>query len=682
MFLVFTFSSKAQEILLPQVEVTAVRTGEDPDNVPARINIINSKQIQQIPFISADEILNMLPGINESRFYGIFNKSGDISMRGLNRNVHNLILLDGMPFSLINGGAPNWNHLDPEMIDRIVVIKGPNSYLYGNNAMGGVINIITKRPQTKLSGNANAFYGTYNTMGGSLSLMGRADNIAKGLYWKMNSFCRNSDGYIMTPEELRTGSEDKTYVHEYLAAGTLGYQINKRNIIEFEYNYSHDMRGAGTKVYENDGSWNEYLTSFLRARYSGLVGNARIELNAYLKNENYLRQNEGIKKNTGKYTLYNSDNINTDKGIMLNFSENVSHLINMKHLSNTLTGGIDIKQGSTSASDIYRTSTDTISYSGKMNYYGLFLQDEQTLIKDKLRFTLAVRIDNVFFSNASFHTYSPSVSVSEFLLPYNKDYSNEQWNAFSPKVGLKYFFTKNTDIYISYSNGFRPSTLSDLCLAGDVNKGFKLPNPALKPEMLNDYEAGFSFNNDKITFEPTVFYSIGKQFQYFVATGDSVTTTSDKAKPVIRRENIDRADIYGAEIDIRYMFSEHFALLANYTFSNSKITDTGLENGKNLNGKYLIETPKHLAFAAFIWQNKIVDFTITCKYKSKQWIDDLNTVPLGDWIDFDMKLQKKINNNFTAALTIQNIVDRRYTDSKGLLNPGRYINAQLSYAFR
>jgi hypothetical protein len=101
---------------------------------------------------------------------------------------------------------------------------------------------------------------------------------------------------------------------------------------------------------------------------------------------------------------------------------------------------------------------------------------------------------------------------------------------------------------------------------------------------------------------------------------------------------------------------------------------------KLLDGKYIIEVPKHITFAALLWENRLVDATFTCKYKSTQWLDDNNTKLLGDWIDFDMKLQRKFFKYLDASVTIQNILNRRYTDSKGFLNPGRFIIAQLHFA--
>ena len=111
------------------VIVTATRTEKQITDIPASIGIISSEQIQYLPSITADEILSIIPGINITRHFGIFYKTGDVTMRGLNRNVHTLLLIDGIPESIFDAVATNWNRIKPENIKKIEIIKGQNSSL-------------------------------------------------------------------------------------------------------------------------------------------------------------------------------------------------------------------------------------------------------------------------------------------------------------------------------------------------------------------------------------------------------------------------------------------------------------------------------------------------------------------------------------------------------------------------
>ena len=147
-------------------------------------------------------------------------------------------------------------------IERIEVIKGPASTLYGNNAMGGVINIITKKPSSGLEGSVKAFGGRYNTFGGSVNLMGSEIKDSKGFYWDFNAIYRKGDGYIFELPENADETDVATYLQEYGAGTKLGYQLNKANSIELIYDYYNEFRGAGRQIFEEAGSYDKFLTSY------------------------------------------------------------------------------------------------------------------------------------------------------------------------------------------------------------------------------------------------------------------------------------------------------------------------------------------------------------------------------------------------------------------------------------
>lgn len=111
----------------------------------------------------------------------------------------------------------------------------------------------------------------------------------------------------------------------------------------------------------------------------------------------------------------------------------------------------------------------------------------------------------------------------------------------SPKLALQYAIKKNLGAYVSVASGFMPPKTDDLTKSGKISKGFKLANPELKPESLLNYEAGINWMpSKKLSIEPSVYYSRGYDFQYFVATGDSVETGGADLKPVLQRQNVAR----------------------------------------------------------------------------------------------------------------------------------------------
>ncbi len=643
------------------------------DKVPASIDVVTKQNIQQLPVLTIDDAFLLVPGLNASRAYGIYNKTGDISIRGLNRNIQTLILYDGIPYSLFDGSANIWNKVNVDDVENVEVLKGANSSLYGANAMAGVININTQKPQKPIEIKARLFYGTYNTQGGALNFKGMQGKNNKGFYWGASGFYRKGDGYIMTPDSLRVSSDVKTYIMEYNSSLKAGYMFAKDHYLEAAYQFSSDKRGTGSKFYEEQGSFNQYHTHFARLSYNRIKAKSEIHVNGFFKKDFYLKQNESV-KSSGLYSFYNTYTQTQDGGVWISYSARLGKY-------NYLTAGADFKTGSSLSKDIYHTSTDTIINNGKMDFAGVFIQDELSLIKNKLIVLGSLRFDYVRFYDGIFHIDAPTLATT-FLTAYQADFTDKSWNAFSPKLGVKYIFNPSYNVYATYSSGFRPSNISDISRTGDVSKGFKLANPDLKPERIQSFEIGAGMRPlPWMTIQPCVFYSIGTDFQYFVATGDSVYTSGTNMKPVIKRQNVGRVDIAGVECKLSFQIRKNIQLVACYTYNNSRIASFAADSGstKDLTGNYLIDVPKNLITGAFIWNNRIVNTTLTGKFNDKEWIDDENTLQLNSYFNFDLKLQHTFYNKIGCALTVQDILNKRLIDSKGLLSPGRMIMFEVSF---
>ncbi len=658
---------------MSEVSVTASRTAKGL-SLPGRVDVLTRTQLQELPLVSVDDALMLVPGLNASRNYGIYNKTGDVTLRGLNRNIHLLILLDGVPYSLFDGSSNLWNKLSSGKIDNIEVLKGPNSALYGGNAMSGVININTQKPQKPFEARAKVFLGTYNTQGGEVTVGGNLAKNDKGFSWGAGGYFRKSGGYVMAPDSVRTPYDVKTYLMEYNVMAKVAYQFAKGHNIEVQYEYSSDRRGNGSRYFEELGSYNHYRTHFTRLAYNRVTEKSEIHISAFLKKENYIKQNETIKKNSGLYTFYNTHENTHDEGIWFTYTTR-------KIKNNVITAGADFKTGGCFSKDIYHTSVDTIENNGKMDFYGVFVQDQWSLLKNKLVFHAALRADLVRFYDGNFHIYSPTLAT-EYLYDYQGDYASKLWFALSPKAGARYVFHENYEIYTLYSWGFRPPQINDLSRTGDVNKGFKLANPGLKPEHLQSIEVGAGIRPAKwLLMQPVFFYSTGSDFQYFVATGDSVYTSGTSMKPVIKRQNVGQVNIAGFEFKTKISFTKNIHLTACYSYNFSVIGKYEMDSNSvsDLTGKFLIDVPKNLASGAFVWNNNIVNTTITAKFIDKEWVDDENTLQLNSYFTFDAKLQRLFYNKINCAVLCQNILNKRFVDSKGYLSPGRYFLIEVSF---
>ncbi|MFA5972396.1 MAG: TonB-dependent receptor [Lentimicrobiaceae bacterium] len=669
---------KASEIA--ETVITATRTKKNVKELPASVRLITSEQIKEMPAAAIDDLLRTEASINVDRKNGIFSKNASINMRGLNSSARTLVMMDGVPLNKADGGGVNWNRINTESIDRIEIIKGPGSAMYGGNAMGGVINIITKDIQAVPTGSIKVSLGSCNTQGVQAFLSNRSKKMPK-LGWSMNSFYRRGDGYVISPKESRDSTDVKAYLWEYNVGGKLAYYFNDSSRLEIGYNYFDDKTGDGTRVYDPEGGYYKYRTNHAYATYHGYIGKTHITANAYMQLENYMNQKEQLKTEKTppyaitQYVLYLTDSHRNDGGIWLSATTKAG-------ANHKFTYGSDIRLSGADASDIYFTSTDTITNRGKMNAFAVFVQDEFSMMNNRLKIVAGARADAVFFRDAAFIILAPSVTNS-YMMEYTGNYKNKNWLAISPKLGARYDLKHSNSVYLNYAVGFRPGTLDDMCRSGSISKGFKMANPELEPEHLNNFEAGGSFIiNRYLRFEPSVYYSVGNQFQYFVGTGDTVySTTSPKA--ILKRENVSKAAVTGAEATLRTYPVKSLELTFTYAYNHSVIKsfDTIRFVAKDLSGKFLMEVPKNRFTTMLNWKNKYFNTMLAFEYTGPLYNDDENLVEMPAYYRLDAKISRVFTRRYFVSATIQNLTNNIYTDNKGNLGISRFFMLDVGYRF-
>jgi iron complex outermembrane receptor protein len=155
---------------LEDIVVTATRTEKDISESPASVSVVTQADIEKRDIRSVDEALNTIPGVYSQRYVqgGMLSSLTTINLRGISGGNRTLVMEDGFtmnePYS---GSQKRMLSIEPENIERIEVVKGPFSSLYGGYAMGGVVNIITKMPE-KREFTVKTGYGSSSTRGESL----------------------------------------------------------------------------------------------------------------------------------------------------------------------------------------------------------------------------------------------------------------------------------------------------------------------------------------------------------------------------------------------------------------------------------------------------------------------------------------------------------------------------------
>jgi len=662
---------------IDQVVVTATLSPQSTREVPAMVSVIDSTHINASPATNVDNFLRTIPNLFVDRSKGVFSKNASVSMRGLDGSNRVLILYDGTPLNKTSYGFINWSLISPDIVEQIEVVHGPSSALFGNNAMAGVINIRTKEPaDKKFYGSVGAeaggfgFKGVKSTLGGTTTLFNQDVRIMASGFW------RDGDGYIAEPPEIR----DSTNVPLYLTEKG----VNIKALIPFSDSTSFyvgtniytDKRGAGRAVYLADGSYDAYTTNRLHIGYNGYIQKFKFDIYGFAQREVYDRQNESLNKTGDNYRIYHTDQQSGDVGIWANMSRKIVP-------NNHLTFGVDVKHGYMEAIDIYRTSTDIIQRNGKVTFGAIFLQDEQTLINKKLRILGGLRLDYATFYDGLLDVQSPT-SNTGFASDTTSNFGKNSWYSLNPKLGVRYIPNHWLSTYISVSSGFMPAKLDDLVSSRRISKGFKLANPDLQPEHLVTYEVGGNIKiGSSLKFDAALFYSQGRDFQYFVSTGDSIDAGADDIRPIVMRKNISSVDVYGGEFSVRFTPTKWLYTRANFSFNHSTIKgyDVNPELDVDLTGYGLAEVPQQQASVeVFLLSERIANLGVIWIYTGKQWGDDINSHHIKPWNTLDLRVWKEFNG-VKFSMDVFDIFDNPYIDKKGLQSPGRYFLFTLGYSF-
>lgn len=652
-------------LILHEVVVTGSRTERPVTQSPGSISIVTPVLLRNSPAQSVDDILTMISGVNTTRSDGLSTMHTNVSIRGLagDEQGRTLVLFDGIPINTSDGGTVNWNSIHMDNVQRIEVFKGPGSSLYGNNAMGGVINIISKKPLSPFSVNASGTYGSLNTWKSNLGISSRmSDKFSVFL----SGYYNKSDGFNNIPDSLRTTPDYSVarFMKEGGLYGKIIYTPAKLFNVELAYDLYKDKRGEGEKIKAPDGEYRHFNHNRAQGRFYGEKGKFSYNAAVYFQRQDYFKLDERLKGDD--YQRFDVKSHRDDWGAILHLRLSGKH--------NDLAIGGELKNGSIDGGDHYVTSPDEVLNKGTIRILSVFAQDELNLFNQKIWLQLALRYDNAYFHDGWFEANGEN--VSDFNT-YNGKLKNNRWEHFSPRASLRFNPTDAVSFYASYSQGFRASILDDLCRSGWMWVGPKIANPELGPEQIDNYEVGATFwLGKKLSLSPSFYYAKGKDFLYYVATGEKMWGKRD----IYQRQNISRVDVKGVEADLNFTPVNGLKINVNYSYNDPKVKD--FKEKPELNNKTLTYAPKNQVKGYILWTGGFLDVMVRGRYKSKQYTAEDNSTAIDGFTIWDAQISKWFfHHHLNIGGEIINIFNNRHMNTKDYMSAGRLMNVKLAVSF-
>lgn len=663
LLIVSTQPVAAEGVDLGIMMVTATRTERDVSDIPASVTVITADEIKDSAAQSADEVIQGLAGVDGLHTIGILSTStsNTISLRGLGggSEARTLLLINGVPSNDLSVGAIEWNKIPLNDIERIEVVRGPASAIYGSNAMGGVINIITKAPSKETISQASIGYGSMNTRVGTASVSGSNG----GLGFRLSGNVMHSDGYQDLTKALTKPTSIAQGVERENMSGNLNYQINNNSSIDLNASHFHEQK-TGTLDYAGFNPY-EQESNDLTGKYSLDLGEGRL-FSAQL----YGRWDESSYDSANYATGYTTTSYSSS-GAEERFGGNLQYTMPFKlgaGADHILTSGIDFNDGQIKRHNEYLDGSNRqIRIRGSQRYMALYLQDEIFMVDDALIVNVGGRFDR--WNNYDGYGYDDAAT------PIETDYEDSTLTAFNPKLSALYHLSDTTTLRGSIGKAFRAPTLNDLYSTFVWGSSVWAGNPNLGPETVVSYEIGLDqqFGNNA-DLSMTIYRNNAEDFIGFI-TPDPVGNPYYKEK-----QNIGAVSTQGIELDLKYRLSEWWSLSASATYNRSLVEEYAANS--SIEGNYLPETPKHKATISLGYNNPaFLTGKMTMRYVGDRYSDDANTENkmYENYTVVDLHLAKGLSKTYSISLDVNDLFNEGYTEY--YVSPGRTVMAKLSASF-
>lgn len=663
--------STAVDEILAEVVVTGTRTQRKLSTLPLPTTVITSETILKTGFTRLSEILNEQTGIilipDESGFEGI-------QMQGLDA-AYTMILIDGVPLVGRTSGVLDLSRIAVGNIDRIEIVKGASSALYGSEAMGGVINVITKKPKNDmLSGAVSYRYARFNTNDANVNLLWKKNRFSANVFANFNS----SEGYDLdktTPlknieKYYNTTIQPKLYYDfsEYLKL-TLSNRFYKQKMDNAAIVASENYQGEA-----KENEWNSQLK--LEHKWNSKFY-AEYELYATnYKNDSFLNDENNVLYDKAYYNQWL-------------FRPEVRTTLSIGN--DKLTSGIGLN---------YETLDRTYFENNvRFNSQYVFAQYDCNLT-EKWNILAGFRYDNhsVYASQ-----FSPKLAVNYKFNDYFSLKSSVGYGYKAPDFRQLYFdFTNPSVGYSVLGYNVAEERLNQLENEGQIlfrTPGISFENP-LKAESAVNFNFGTFYKKNKFRLEINAFYN---SITNLIDTRAVAQKTN--GQNVFSYFNISEIFTYGLEYNSTYNFTKDFAVSLGYQYLTAKdksvtadfeeyqyIRNAQLQTVKINKSDYfgLFNRSKHTTNIKFLYTIPKIktDVNLRVFYRSKYGMFDTNGNQIldkydqfvADYFITNLSVSKYITNKLLLQAGANNLFD--FTNPSQIANlSGRQLFTRIQFNF-
>lgn len=633
--------------LAVEVTVTATRTPTELNETGASVVLLNSNTLRTTAATTLDDTLRQVAG------FSLFRRSGSrtanptsqgVSLRatGASGASRALVLADGVPLNDPFGGWVYWDRIPRESINEVEVLLGGASHLYGSAALGGVIDISTRRINTNSLSLATS-YGNETTPSASLFASGTKQHWSGSIAAEVF----HTNGYVLVPEDER-GRVDTPAGTRNLVFNLAGERaVGKNGKLFARASSFGESRENGTPLQTNRTHLRQFV--FGGSEESMQLGSlsARIYGGTQVYDQNF----SAISADRNSETLTRVQRVAAQ---VIGATAQWSRAVGSQQTLVVGFEGREVRGASDEIVFVNSRATSLVGAGGREREAGFYFEDLVQL-GSRLFLNLGARLDH-WRNFAALLVTRPVAALS----PTNvTSFPDRTENAFSPHGSVVYRFNDHIALMASMSRAFRAPTLNELYRSFRVGNVLTLANENLRAERLTGGEVGLRATsvNDRVIVRGSFFWN---EITRPVA---NVTLTSTPALITRQRQNLGRTRSRGVELQSDANLSRHWVLSGAYLFADARVIE--FPSNSALEGLWLPQVPRHQFTVQTRYDNpSMIAIGLQARASSSQFDDDQNQFRLSSYFTLDAMVSRRLSKRLEIFGAVENVFNQRYEVGK------------------
>lgn len=625
-------------------------------NTPASVSVVTNKEMQQRSVSTTEEALQYTPGV-VSDYYGSDDRNDYFLIRGFQATTYR----DGLTLSSMRGVRE-----DPYAYERIEILRGANSTLFGPADPGGSVNFVTKQPRFEKFGQGYVTYGSYDHAETGIDV-GDALNDEQTLAGRFTAKMQNSDReYDHSQDDNRFVMGGLTWAPTDFTSATVVLDYLKTNSSPNSGGYPLD------KEYDRSDFYGEPGYNFHDVERTSLSGNITHDFD----NGFTLRSNLRYSELTDDFGyVYLSDNASrvgttipryvfgTDSDAdQLNGNLMLQYDAQFEHIDSSTLVGVEYLDSTTKQSSVYglAPSIDIANpvftgvpggitpYTRKKNdatTKAVFLQQNLSFF-DRVIATAGVRNDSM------------DLSSKEYI--GGEQTEKDNFSETSYRAALTYIVNDEVSTYVSMVESVSP------------------PQVGVTPQTGKQYEVG-------IKYSPMGMDALFSAAVYDL-TQENVIIAVVLPSGIIEQQTVGESRVRGLDLEAKAQVTQDISVIGAYSYMESEVLRGSLYDGSSLKGNEFTTAPKHTAslWSYYDIPGTDVSVGLGARYVGAYYMDAANTKKSDGTTLFDAALNYKIAKGTDLALNVSNLFDEQHVVGSGTANyynPGREVTAKVSYSW-